>query len=121
MTEKDRAEECKQLKADRAEQMPAGESEKTPQAVSFDALRPQINAEITSNALAMVRGMIDCAKKGQYQAMKYLFEMIGLYPASADEEGPQDEKLARFLLSRLGIAEDAIAGIEIGTKANAVE
>src|SRR5579863_4134294 len=111
--EKARAEGCEQGKAERVKEMPARESEKTPQAVSFDVLRPQINAEITSNALAMVRAMIDYAKQGQYQLMKYLFEMIGLYPASADEEGPQDEKLARFLLSRLGIPEEANAGSEM--------
>jgi hypothetical protein len=114
-------EEREQLKVEQGEQMPARENGKTPQAVGFDVLRPQIKAEITSNALEMVRAMIDYAKKGQYQAMKYLFEMIGLYPVSADDEGPQDEKLARFLLSRLGIAEEAHGGSEMVAKADAVE
>jgi hypothetical protein len=118
---KAQAEEREQLKVEQAEQMPARESEKTPQEVSFDELRPQIKAEITSNALEMVRVMIDYAKKGQYQAMKYLFEMIGLYPANADAESTQNEPLAQFLLSRLGISDEANAGSEMVAKADAVE
>lgn len=77
------------------------------QAVSSDVLRRQINAAVTSNALSMVEAMISHAKEGKYQALKYLFEMVGLYPALADEENPQEESLAKILLNGLGIAEEA--------------
>jgi hypothetical protein len=35
----------------------------------------------------MVQQAIDAVKEeGQYQAIKYLFDMIGLYPAAAQDE-----------------------------------
>jgi hypothetical protein len=41
-------------------------------------------------------------------AMKYLFEMIGLYPGAAPEEAPVEDSLARTLLRRLGLPEEPI-------------
>ena len=72
-----------------------------PKAVSFDVLRPEIQAEVTSNAVDIVRAIIQQAKDGQYQAMKYLFELIGLYPANSDEETPREESLHGILLKSL--------------------
>ena len=34
----------------------------------------------------MVKTTMEEAEKGHYVAMKYLFEMIGLYPAATEEE-----------------------------------
>lgn len=79
----------------------------SPSAVTFDVLRPEIHAEVTSNAADMVRAMIQHAKDGQYQAMKYLFEMVGLYPAKSDEESPREDTLSGLLLSGLEIAEES--------------
>jgi hypothetical protein len=42
-------------------------------------------------------------EEGQYQAMKYLFEMVGLYPAVAGSEDDKHDSLAEILLSQLGI------------------
>lgn len=94
------------VKSTLANPTPAAATEKAPQGVGFDVLRTQINAEVTSNAVEMVRAMIQHAKDGQHQAMKYLFEMIGLYPAMADEERPRDQSLEGFLLPRLEIPPD---------------
>jgi hypothetical protein len=44
-------------------------------------------------------------KEGHYLAMKYLFEMIGLFPATASEKMETQDSLAKNLLSHLGIAE----------------
>jgi hypothetical protein len=83
----------------------SAKNDEIPIAVSFDVLRPQINAIVTNNAVEMVQAMIAHAKEGQPQALKYLFEMIGLYPATSDEPSPQSRSLAQFLLKRLGIPE----------------
>jgi hypothetical protein len=71
------------------------------------ALRRQINELIARNAVAMVQRAIDLVtEEGQYQAIKYLFEMIGLYPAASGSEDEHEESLARKLLQHLGIPEN---------------
>jgi len=57
----------------------------------------------------MVRQALDSVtEEGQYQAIKYLFEMIGLYPAAAQEESRLQDSLARTLLERLDLPEIAM-------------
>jgi hypothetical protein len=70
---------------------------------NIDALRQQIGRLVADDALEMVGATIEQVKSGQYQALKYLFEMVGLYPASNQEETPQQDSLAKILLNRLGI------------------
>ncbi len=70
------------------------------------------------------------AKEGQYLAMKYLFEMIGLFPRAAGDEVAHDDSLAKILLRSLNL-EDEIkipqqvtkdsAGVESGAATNTVE
>ena len=51
----------------------------------------------------MVQRAIDSVnEEGQYQAIKYLFEMIGLYPAVANENQEPEDGLAQILLQQLG-------------------
>jgi len=57
----------------------------------------------------MVETTIDQVGKGQYLGMKYLFEMIGLYPATSTDEMPLQDSLAATLLRRLGIPETQMA------------
>lgn len=68
-------------------------------------LRREITEMVARNAVAMVQNAIDAVNEGgQYQALKYLFEMVGLYPASSGvEDQPADESLAAVLLRHLGI------------------
>jgi hypothetical protein len=49
---------------------------------------------------------MDAAEEGQFAAMKYLFEGVGLFPAAqASETGEAaDGALARTLLHHLGLA-----------------
>ncbi len=54
----------------------------------------------------MVWSTIEEANKGHYAAMKYLFEMIGLFPATGAEQAPEDNSLAKTLLRRLGFPEE---------------
>src|SRR5260370_39381266 len=44
-----------------------------------------------------------CAAEVLSAAIKYLFEMIGLYPDSADNDSVTGDSLARTLLLRLGL------------------
>jgi len=74
--------------------------------VNLFTLRRQITDLVAQNAVAMVQQAIDAVnEEGQYQAIKYLFEMIGLYPASVEDESPVGDSLARTLLDRLGLSE----------------
>jgi|SRR5579863_2736920 len=74
-------------------------------AVDLAALRQQINDLVGKDALQMVAKTIEQVHNGHYQALKYLFEMIGLYPATTTpQEMPQDS-LASTLLQCLGVPE----------------
>lgn len=74
-------------------------------------LRGKITELISQNALAMVQCAIDAVKEdGQYQAIKYLFEMVGLHPAAAGTESTPDDSLAQTLLKRLGLENESVSG-----------
>lgn len=74
------------------------------EAAKLDCLRQRITELVAANALEMVGTAIDQVKEGQYQALKYLFEMIGIYPATVEAEAPPEDSLAKILLDRLGIS-----------------
>ncbi|HUK26421.1 MAG TPA: hypothetical protein VLV49_17715 [Terriglobales bacterium] len=90
-------------------------------ALDPSVVRQQIANLVSSKALGMVEMTIAEVEKGHYAAMKYLFEMIGLYPA-AGEETPQqgEDSLARTLLRRIGAREDSAKDAEV-TKDSAGE
>lgn len=68
-------------------------------------LRRKISALVAQNAIPMVQQAIDAVREeGQYQAIKYLFEMIGLYPAAEQEDSESQDSLAQVLLEQLGLA-----------------
>jgi hypothetical protein len=71
------------------------------------ALRQTITELVAHNAVFMVQQAIDAVRDdGQYQAMKYLFEMIGLYPANLAENSEPEDSLAKILLQRLELPTD---------------
>ena len=70
-------------------------------------LRRQIESLVTRKAVTMVETAIGEADKGHFAAMKYLFEMIGLYPGPSEAEPQGEDSLARTLLRRLGMPEEA--------------
>jgi hypothetical protein len=72
------------------------------------SIRDRIASLVGTEALNMVATTIEEVSKGHYMAMKYLFEMIGLYPGAAPEEAPVEDSLARTLLRRLGLPEEQI-------------
>jgi hypothetical protein len=72
----------------------------------LSALRQEITELVARNAVVMVQNAIDAVNEGgQFQAIKYLFEMIGLYPALGAEDETGEASLAGTLLHHLGIQE----------------
>jgi len=83
----------------------------------LSALRRQITDLVAQNAVAMVQHSIDAVnEEGQYQAIKYLFEMVGLYPAAADDESPVEDSLAKTLMHHLGLMETTTPEAELPEK-----
>jgi hypothetical protein len=67
-------------------------------------LRQRITGLVAQNAVGMVQCAIDAVQEeGQYQAIKYLFEMIGLYPAAAGSEDVKPDSLTEILLKHMGL------------------
>ena len=74
-------------------------------AEELSELRRKISELVAQNAVPMVQQAIDAVREeGQYQAIKYLFEMIGLYPAIVQEDSESQDSLAQVLLEQLGLA-----------------
>jgi len=68
-------------------------------------VRENINSLVRGSAKDIAKKMIEVAKDtGQLALAKYLFEVVGLYPASEQTAGqPKEESLAQILLRRLGL------------------
>lgn len=58
-----------------------------------------------SGALEMVPTTIEEVGKGHYLGMKYLFELVGLYPATSTDGESGSDSMAVTLLRRLGLPE----------------
>jgi hypothetical protein len=73
--------------------------------IDLALLRRQIKNRVGQEALPMVESTIDAVKNGQYAALKYLFEAVGLFPAENPEQDRQQDALAPTLLQALGLPE----------------
>jgi hypothetical protein len=87
--------------------------EKALKQVDLGDIREQITKLVGNGAMNMVRTTIKEVDNGHYLAMKYLFEIIGLYPAIAVDEGLQEDSLAKTLLRRLRLPEETNPGTEV--------
>ena len=79
------------------------------------AIRQKITNLVAHKAYEMVKDTVeDIEKKGNLTAVKFLFEMIGLYPGLAGEEEPAtgQDSLARALFEKLGLPEEAEGGAD---------
>ena len=70
------------------------------------AIQEQITRIVADEAVEMVRTTIGEVEKGHYLAMKYLFEMIGLWPATTPAEETEQDSLAKTLLRHLQLPEE---------------
>jgi len=81
--------------------------------VDLAVIGEQITNLVGNRAIEMVEITMDEVDKGHYLAMKYLFEMIGLCPATAPEGAIQEDSLAKTLLRRLRFPEESDPGTEV--------
>jgi hypothetical protein len=92
-------------------------------AVDIAGIRHAITRMVAHQAGEMVKAAIDDAKKGHSPAIKYLFEMIGLYPATAETEQAEKREmsLAELFCRELGLptrAAEEETGEDEGTAAS---
>jgi hypothetical protein len=78
--------------------------------VDMDVVRQNIANLIAASAVSMVETTIAEVDKGHYAAMKYLFELVGLFPGNLEPAAGDDDVLAKTLLRRLGLPEEIKAG-----------
>jgi hypothetical protein len=81
--------------------------------VDLAVVRGQITNLVGNRAVKMVTTTMNEVDKGHYLAMKYLFEMIGLCPATAPEGPLPEDSLAKTLLRRLRLPEETDPGTEV--------
>jgi len=74
--------------------------------VNIADLRSRIARTVNNRALPMVKATISEVENGHYLAMKYLFEMVGLYPVNTVSESTGDDSLAKVLLRNMGIGDE---------------
>jgi hypothetical protein len=86
-------------------------------AIDLEEIRRQIGDLVGNGAVDMVERTMEEVGKGHYLGMKYLFEMIGLYPATSTDDGPLEDSLAAILLRRLDLPEAPMpeAGVTEGS------
>jgi hypothetical protein len=77
-------------------------------AVDLAEIRRQITNLVGNDAVSMVESTIEGVSHGHYLGMKYLFELIGLYPATAADAAPVQDSLAAMLWHRLGLPESPV-------------
>lgn len=73
--------------------------------MDFFVLRRQIRNRVGQEALGMIESTIDAVNNGQYAALKYLFEAVGLFPGDVSDQSQQQDVLAPALLRALGLTE----------------
>jgi hypothetical protein len=77
---------------------------RTKKPVDLVKVRENINNLVGASAEAIATGVITVAKTGQLASAKYLFEAVGLYPATEQTAARLvDNSLAHTLLTRMGL------------------
>ena len=78
--------------------------------VDIVAVRQQVTNIIGAEAETMVWAAVEEGQKGHYQAMKYLFELAGIFPAPVNEEkNGEATSYAEILCRELGLPEEPAA------------
>jgi hypothetical protein len=76
--------------------------------VDFVEARKNIATLVRMSVNEIVVGFIKLAKNGEVGPAKYLFEVCGLYPATAETSAKPENSLAYSLLKRLGLPTDPV-------------
>jgi hypothetical protein len=79
-------------------------SENNSKPVDMVRVRENINNMVKNSARKIATEVIKVAKTGQLASARYLFEAVGLYPATEQTEArPIETSLAHTLLKRMGL------------------
>jgi hypothetical protein len=82
----------------------------------FIEARRNISDQVRGKAIGIVEKLIELAEDGEVAPAKYLFEMVGLYPATPETSSNPEDSLAYTLLKRMGLPTDSEeCGDRIGT------
>jgi hypothetical protein len=84
----------------------AGSDMKVP--VDFVEARKNIATLVRMSVNEIVVRFIELAKDGEVGPAKYLFEVCGLYPVTAETSAKPENSLAYSLLKRLGLPTDPV-------------
>ena len=77
----------------------------TQSSVDLGSIRQRLTNRVGNQAEEMVEQMIEHVKAGNYPAMKYLFEMVGLFPATPASDSSPEDTLATRLWNHLELLE----------------
>jgi hypothetical protein len=92
--------------AKRPENKSAGGTKKP---IDMVQLRENINNLVGESAKDIATKVIEVAKTGQLASAKYLFEAVGLYPATEETRAKApDDSLAYTLLRRMGLPTEPV-------------
>ena len=86
-----------------------GKASETTKPVDLVQVRENINNLVRESAKDIATEVIKVAKTGQLASARYLFEAVGLYPATEETAAdPQVNSLAHTLLKRMGLPIDPV-------------
>jgi hypothetical protein len=86
---------------------------RTKEHVDIVKVRENITNLVGASAEVIATEVINVAKAGQLAPAKYLFEMIGLYPATEETTAkPQEDSLAHVLLRRMRVPTEPGVGVK---------
>ena len=99
--------ESKQKSTTRQSAKTSGGGKKKP--VDMVRVRENINDMVGSSAKEIAAKVIEVAKTGQLASAKYLFEAVGLYPATEETRAkPPNDSLAFTLLKHMGLPTEPV-------------
>jgi hypothetical protein len=70
--------------------------------------RKSISDVVRVSAIEIIEGLIGRAKSGEVSPAKYLFEMVGLFPATEETSSKPEDSLAYTLLQRMGLEPEPV-------------
>jgi hypothetical protein len=68
--------------------------------------RKNISDLVRGSAVDIVDGLIEKAAQGEVAPARFLFEMVGIYPATEETTSKPEDSLAYTLLQRMGLPPD---------------
>jgi hypothetical protein len=100
----------KPTKGPAKEPMKKDEGNEPKKPVDMVQARENVSDLVRESATGIANAVIAAAKTGQLASVKYLFEAVGLYPATGQTlEKPEEDSLAHTLLRRMGLPLEPVA------------